>query len=745
MKFSGTVESVIFQNIENGYSVIDVSVDGFLYTAVGNMPPMSEGENVEIDGEIKENPKYGEQIAVRSVKKLMPNNKEGMIRFLSSELFSGVGYVLATSIVEAFGDKTFDVIEKEPLLLARLKGINIKKAMQISDAFTGNKAMQEVIVAFSAYEISVAVALKIYKAYGANAVKKVEENPYILINDIEGIGFKKADKIAMSLGIEKDSAFRIKAGICYVLSEVVVKNGHTHLPKDILIAECLDILELQRDEYEELIVSAIDELEIIGRVTLIDRDGYTAVILSKHYIAEKSIATKLVYMMNHTPPLMLDIDGDIKEYERINDIVLHENQKLAIKNCLRAGVNVITGGPGTGKTTIIRCIIGILKSQGYTVSLAAPTGRAAKRLSEATGEQAKTVHRMLDLDFKDGKGYFTYNENFRLSSDVIIVDEVSMCDEYMFNALIKSIKNGGRLIMVGDKDQLPSVGAGNVLADIIGADGIVPVSYLTQIYRQENDKSLIVENAHRINKGEMPKIDNSSKDFFFDMKSSPKDIADAVISMVTERIPKYKGVHPKDIQVLCPMKKGIAGVEHLNVMLQETLNPHDISKNEVHIGNFLLREGDKVIHTVNNYNLEWIKLDDMGDTAESGVGVFNGDIGYIKSIEKNNGKTTLTVEFDDLRIAKYDSEAAYDLLLAYAISVHKSQGSEFPIAIIAVTAGNYMILTRNLLYTAVTRAKEMVVLIGDKDNVAKMVRNNYTQKRYSMLKDFIIEENSRRC
>ncbi|MCI8728328.1 MAG: ATP-dependent RecD-like DNA helicase [Clostridia bacterium] len=745
MKFSGTVESVIFQNIENGYSVIDVSVDGFLYTAVGNMPPMSEGENVEIDGEIKENPKYGEQIAVRSVKKLMPNNKEGMIRFLSSELFSGVGYVLATSIVEAFGDKTFDVIEKEPLLLARLKGINIKKAMQISDAFTGNKAMQEVIVAFSAYEISVAVALKIYKAYGANAVKKVEENPYILINDIEGIGFKKADKIAMSLGIEKDSAFRIKAGICYVLSEVVVKNGHTHLPKDILIAECLDILELKRDEYEELIVSAIDELEIIGRVTLIDRDGYTAVILSKHYIAEKSIATKLVYMMNHTPPLMLDIDGDIKEYERINEIVLHENQKLAIKNCLRAGVNVITGGPGTGKTTIIRCIIGILKSQGYTVSLAAPTGRAAKRLSEATGEQAKTVHRMLDLDFKDGKGYFTYNENFRLSSDVIIVDEVSMCDEYMFNALIKSIKNGGRLIMVGDKDQLPSVGAGNVLADIIGADGIVPVSYLTQIYRQENDKSLIVENAHRINRGEMPKIDNSSKDFFFDMKSSPKDIADAVISMVTERIPKYKGVLPKDIQVLCPMKKGVAGVEHLNVMLQETLNPRDISKNEVHIGNFLLREGDKVIHTVNNYNLEWIKLDDMGDTAESGMGVFNGDIGYIKSIEKNNGKTTLTVEFDDLRIAKYDSEAAYDLLLAYAISVHKSQGSEFPIAIIAVTAGNYMILTRNLLYTAVTRAKEMVVLIGDKDNVAKMVRNNYTQKRYSMLKDFIIEENSRRC
>ena len=733
MKFSGTVESVIFQNIENGYSVIDVSVDGFLYTAVGNMPPMSEGENVEIDGEIKENPKYGEQIAVRSVKKLMPNNKEGMIRFLSSELFSGVGYVLATSIVEAFGDKTFEVIEKEPLLLARLKGINIKKAMH------------EVIVAFSAYEISVAVALKIYKAYGANAVKKVEENPYILINDIEGIGFKKADKIAMSLGIEKDSAFRIKAGICYVLSEVVVKNGHTHLPKDILIAECLDILELKRDEYEELIVSAIDELEIIGRVTLIDRDGYTAVILSKHYIAEKSIATKLVYMMNHTPPLMLDIDGDIKEYERINEIVLHENQKLAIKNCLRAGVNVITGGPGTGKTTIIRCIIGILKSQGYTVSLAEPTGRAAKRLSEATGEQAKTVHRMLDLDFKDGKGYFTYNENFRLSSDVIIVDEVSMCDEYMFNALIKSIKNGGRLIMVGDKDQLPSVGAGNVLADVIGANGIVPVSYLTQIYRQENDKSLIVENAHRINRGEMPKIDNSSKDFFFDMKSSPKDIADAVISMVTERIPKYKGVQPKDIQVLCPMKKGIAGVEHLNVMLQETLNPHDISKNEVHIGNFLLREGDKVIHTVNNYNLEWIKLDDMGDTAESGVGVFNGDIGYIKSIEKNNGKTTLTVEFDDLRIAKYDSEAAYDLLLAYAISVHKSQGSEFPIAIIAVTAGNYMILTRNLLYTAVTRAKEMVVLIGDKDNVAKMVRNNYTQKRYSMLKDFIIEENSRRC
>lgn len=745
MIFSGTVESVIFQNIENGYSVIDVSVNGYLYTAVGNMPPISEGENVEIDGEIRENPKYGEQIVVKSVKKLMPNNKEGMIKFLASELFSGVGCVLATTIVETFGDKTFEVIEKEPLALARIKGINIKKAMQISDAFVSNKAMQEVIVAFSAYDISIGVALKIYKAYGATAVKKVEENPYILISDIDGIGFKKADKIAMSLGIEKDSEFRIKAGICYVLSDIVVKNGHTHLPKDILIAECLNVLELDRETYEENIVAAIDELEIIGRVVLIDKEGYTAVILSKHYIAEKSIATKLIYMMNNTEPLMLDIDGDIKEYERINGISLHENQKLAIKNCLLAGVNVITGGPGTGKTTIIRCIISILKSQGYTVSLAAPTGRAAKRLSEATGEQAKTVHRMLDLDFKDGKGYFTYNENFRLSSDVIIVDEVSMCDEYMFNALIKSIKNGGRLIMVGDKDQLPSVGAGNVLADIIGADGIVPVSYLTQIYRQENDKSLIIENAHRINKGEMPKIDNSSKDFFFDMKSTPKDITESVISMVTERIPKYKGVHAKDIQVLCPMKKGVAGVEHLNVRLQETLNPPDISKNEVHIGTLLFREGDKVIHTVNNYNLEWIKLDDMGDTLESGVGVFNGDIGYIKSIEKKNGKTVITVEFDDMRIAKYDSESAYDLLLAYAISVHKSQGSEFPIVIVAVTSGNYMILTRNLLYTAVTRAKEMLVLIGDKNNVTKMVRNNYTQKRYSMLKDFIIEENARRC
>ena len=740
MHFNATIESIIFQNNDNGYTVLEVSTDDNLYTAVGVIPPVAEGEHIEIEGTIKEHPKYGEQIAISSIKKSLPDNKDGMIRFLSSDLFTGVGEVTATLIVEKFGDSTFKVIENEPARLSEVKGVSIKRAMQIADSYEKNKQLEQAIVVLAKYEISVNIVIKLYKAYGERTIETVENNPYVLIDDIEGIGFYKADKIAMSLGIDRDSKFRVRAGITYILKEVVVKNGHTHLPKEMLIDEVLSLLELERD-YEGLVVDTIDEMEVIGKVVLIDTGEYTAVVLAGYFIAEKSIATRLNNMLANTRSLDLDVENDIREYERINHITLHANQKKAIENCLVGGVNIITGGPGTGKTTIVKCIISILKTRGAKVALCAPTGRAAKRLSETTGENAKTIHRLLDLDFKNGKDYFASDNSFELEADVVIVDEVSMCDEYVFNSLIKSIKWGSRLIMVGDKDQLPSVGAGNVLADIIASD-VIPVSYLTQIYRQSDDTGLIIENAHRINRGEMPIFDNTKTDFFYDNKSSPEDIMNAVVSMVTTRIPAFRGVSSSDIQVLCPMKKGRSGVDYLNIRLQDAINPADNAKKEIHIGNNLLREGDKVIHTMNNYELSWTRYDERGEEIEVGSGVFNGDIGIVESIVPNTRE--VVVRFDDNRVAKYASGDLGDLSLAYAISVHKSQGSEFPIVVVAVSSGTYKILTRNLLYTAVTRAKDMLVLIGDKGNIQRMVENNYTQKRYTFLTEFIYEEYQRR-
>ena len=486
---------------------------------------------------------------------------------------------------------------------------------------------------------------------------------------------------------------------------------------------------------EELINDALCDCEIEGKIVRLEKDGKEVVMYSRNYICEQSIAAHIVNLISAGASVSLNIEEDLKEYERLKHITFHESQRAAIRSCLECGVNVITGGPGTGKTTIIQCIIEVLRARNYSVCLCAPTGRAAKRLSEATGLEAKTIHRLLDLDFTDGKGRFRFNEDTKLEQDVVIVDEVSMCDEYVFNALIKSIKYGGRLIMVGDKDQLPSVGAGNVLADVISC-GIVPVSYLTHIYRQGED-SYIVTNAHRINKGLMPVIDNKCKDFFVDNKTDATAALNVITDMVSRRIPAYAGVNPRDIQVLCPMKKGIIGVENMNVKLQETLNPFG-GKPQLQVGNRIFRKGDKVMHIVNDYELEWQNPDDM----TTGSGVFNGDIGYIEEVDEK--EPSIVVAFDDGKRVRYSQGDFDELTLAYAISVHKSQGSEFPVVIVAVTSGNYMILTRNLLYTAVTRAKNMVVLVGATENIEKMVKNNYTAKRYSLLADFVKDADRRK-
>lgn len=726
----GTVLEVIFRNADNGYCVLYMQGDVLPFTAVGVFPPLTEGETLEMDGSWVKNSRFGEQFSVTSVKVLPPTSTEAIFKYLSSGLFKGVGEVTAYAIVEKFGAKTLDVIEKQPARLAEIKGISLKKAIAIQESMLNLKEMQDTIVYLQNYGVSLNLAIKIFKAYDKSTAKIIENNPYQLVDDIDGVGFLTADKIAAKIGVAPDSRFRISAAIVHVLKEAANKNGDTYLPENKLIDEVDALLRLDDPDAGALIGDMVQDCEVTGKIVRLEKDGETVDMLARNYVCEKSIATYVKAMLSAADGLPLDADEEIALYEKLNGIKLHSSQVEAVRSCLQRGVNIITGGPGTGKTTIVKCIIHLLRSRNYSVCLCAPTGRAAKRLTETTGVEAKTIHRLLDLDFSDGKGKFLFNESTKLDEDVIIVDEVSMCDDYVFNALLKAIKFGGRLIMVGDKDQLPSVGAGNVLADMISS-GIVPVSYLTQIYRQSDD-SLIVENAHRINAGKMPVINNRSRDFFFDNKSDPEEILATVTDMVTRRIPAYAAVKPMDIQVLCPMKKGVIGVENMNETLQNTLNPPQKGKAELKVGMHTFRVGDKVMHTVNNYDLQW-----TDDEGAAGSGVFNGDIGRIERVDPI--EPSLDVLFDDGKRVRYMQGDFDDLALAYAISVHKSQGSEFPVVIIALMSGNYMILTRNLLYTAVTRAKEMAVLVGSSENLEKMVKNNYTTKRYSMLESFLKE------
>lgn len=740
MIIKGSVEKFLYRNPENGYCVVIVGDANFSTTAVGILPPCTEGETLELDGEYIVNPKYGEQFAIKSAKICLPTALDNIAKYLASGLFKGVGEVTADIIVDKFGADTFDVIENRPMELSKIKGITAKKAMTINETFVQLKDMQDTILELQKLEISLNLALKIYKVYGKATLSKINENPYKLIEDVDGIGFITADKIAHSMNIAKDSEFRVRAGIIYLLRTVALASGHTYLPKDKLFKDLQKLLDLHSEQTEELFAGSILSLEVSGKIVVIEKSDEIAVMFNSHYLTERKIATNLIRINNAASDILTDIERDIEEFEFFNDIKMHDNQKAAVINAIQNGVNIITGGPGTGKTTIIKCILTILKKLNLKVQLCAPTGRASKRLSEATGEDAKTIHRLLDLDFKNGKGYFTYNEHTRLESDVIIIDEVSMCDEYVFDALISAIQYGSRLIMVGDKDQLPSVGAGNVLADIIGF-GKIKISELTYIYRQSQE-SLIIENAHRINDGLMPIIRNQNSDFLFDETDSSIKIADKIVEMVSKRIPDYLGVESKEIQVLCPLKKGDAGVIRLNSLLQNAINPSSFDKAEIKYSEMVFRLGDKVIHIMNNYDLEWTKGNEE-EGIYNGVGVFNGDIGHI--IEVNTEENTLTVEFDDDRVAVYTRDLFEQIVLAYAISVHKSQGSEFDVVVIALMGGSYTLMTRNLLYTAVTRAKKMSVIVGSKKHLENMVKNNYTAKRYTLLKEFLIEEYNRQC
>ena len=705
----GTIYEVIFRNDENGYTIATVECEGHPVTAVGIFPPVSEGHYVKMTGQFVNHPRFGRQFKAESVRLAKPDTKNGMIMFLGSGLIKGIGPRRAEAIVNKFGESTFDIIEMNPSRLGKVSGISAAMAKQIAKSYGEVKMAADVLTFLMDYGISANMSMKIFIVYKENTIAAVSSNPYALIEDINGIGFLTADRIAEKLGIDKNSDFRVRAGIMHALSEAADKSGNTFLPVSEATEFAQSVLGL---ENTGLIQDNIERLILSHKLKQTACDSETGIMLSSFYSAESKSADKLVRMMEYTNRAGRDHSSDIKRFEDMHGISFHESQKEAISAALSSGVSVITGGPGTGKTTIVKCIISILTEVGESVKIMAPTGRAAKRLSETTGQNASTIHRALMSDEQ-------------LFADVVIVDEFSMVDVLLLSRMLEQMSDETKLVIVGDSDQLPSVGAGNVLSDIINS-GVVPTRRLTHIFRQE-DCSNIVINAHKINNGQCPDLKNAGKDFFFIKSASQEETAKTAVELVKSRLPSYLGVEPKNIQVLCPMKAGKAGSINLNKQLRDALIP---KTEEIIVGDNAFSVGDKVMHTINNYNLAWRK------GIESGEGIFNGDIGYVCSIRPGSGE--MDVEFEDGRLVTYGGEDKTQLILAYAITVHKSQGSEYDGVVLSLSGGHYMIMTRNLLYTAITRAKNLVVIVGDEETVNKMVRNNFIQKRYSMLRELLI-------
>lgn len=736
MRISAEIEEVVYRNDINGYTVTVCDVMGEMMTCVGKFPIVCAGQNVELEGEIIKNKKYGEQFKVSKVKVLAPTSVDGIIKYLGSGLIKGVGPVTAMNIVSRFKESTLDVIQFNPQKLVEVRGVSPAKAVQIHEAYEELKTMQNAIMFLQSYDISTNLALKIFNIYGEKTERIVSGNPYKLIEDVDGIGFLSADKIAKKVGINEKSDYRLRAGLLHVLKENSDKDGSTYLPKKDLFAETSKLLRIMLKLIDKKLDELLINLSIENIVSLIEEENGVNVMLSKYFRMEKSIANKIIalkytYLFDKIQP-----QKEIQEFEKQNKIILHEKQKQAIIKSINSGFSVITGGPGTGKTTIIKCLIYLLKLQKKKFILLAPTGRASKRLNESTGEDASTIHRALELNFKDENvNLFNRNELNPINADAVIVDEVSMVDVNIFYHLLKAVKKGSQVILVGDKDQLPSVGAGNVLSDILNSD-VVDVESLTEIYRQDA-KSLIITNAHAINQGEMPIIDNSSRDFFFETKLEPFEISKSIIELVTNRLPNFLNIDPLKIQVLAPMKNAVCGIDNLNKELQERLNPSDEFKPEIITENVIFRLGDKVMQTTNNYEQTWSRQ--VSEFyVEEGVGVFNGDMGIIDNINLTDNQ--VTVLFDDGRKAVYERQNLLELTLSYAITIHKSQGSEFDVVVMPLISGPSMILTRNLLYTGVTRAKKTVVLVGDKKSLKRMIKNNYQAKRYSYLKEFLISE-----
>ncbi len=733
MKIVGNVENTVFRNIENGYSVINLSYNNKRLTVVGSLPEVYEGQTLELEGNFVVNKKFGEQFQVTDGKVVEPTTLPAIEKYLASGLIYGVGPVTAKRIVEEFGLDTLAVMEFNPVKLSKVKGISKQKAIEISNAYNDMKEMQNVIMFLQTNQISTNMAIKIYNIYKEKTIELVKSNPYQLVEDVEGIGFTTADKIAIKLGIDLYGENRIKAGLIYTLKTASEREGHTYLPKSVLVQNCMEILSFS-DAETGLIEKCIDYLQIEGMVKNFNYHSEDVTVLTKYYYQEKYIARKLCKLSMNQFDERFNFIDNINLYQRIHNIQLNGEQTDAVLASLNKGVSIITGGPGTGKTTIVRCILEMFKQQGNKVLLCAPTGRASKRLTETSGMEAKTIHRALEMNPADGEGFFHRNENNPLDADIVIIDEVSMVDVTLLYHLTKALKSTARLILVGDKDQLPSVGAGNVLRDLIESKKI-HTTQLINIYRQGND-SLIITNAHLINSGKMPVIDNSSKDFFYEAGNDLVKNSETIVDLVTTRLPNYFGYKPEKIQVLAPMKAGPCGIDNLNKRLQMTINPY-FSGVELSTDFTKYHVNDKVMQIQNNYEMEYVKYEDNG-TTQQGTGVFNGDIGYISRIDPETRE--VTIRFDDGKICRYAQTDLYQITLAYAITIHKSQGSEFDCVVIPLVPGAPIIVTRNLLYTAITRAKKTVVLVGSKQILARMIHNNYTAKRFTLLKDFIIEE-----
>lgn len=741
---SGYVESITFRNEENGYTVLTLSYGKKEIKCTGNFGYISEGEYLEIEGEEVFHDIYGEQIKVTSYKVIPATDELSLKKYLGSGAIKGLGAVLANRIVDKFGEDTLRIVEEEPERLAEIRGITIRKAMDICEQVEEKKDMRDVMIFLQGYGISPTLSNKIYTMYGRKVYDIIKTNPYKLADDLSGIGFKTADEIARRAGVEVNASIRIKSGMCYALSDASL-SGHTYLPKEKLVEKTINLLGL-RDQYlnadgtynMDLLDNCFTELVLEKKLILKNIEEKDAVFLSTYYYTELNIARMLLELNISTPEDDYIMGVKLDTIEKLSGVELDDLQRKAVIETQNNGITIITGGPGTGKTTTINAIIQMFEADGLEVSLAAPTGRAAKRMNEATGHEAKTIHRLLEIsggaseetgrDEIDAK--FGRNEQNPLETDVIIVDEMSMVDTFLVHALLKAVTIGTRVVFVGDINQLASVGPGNVLRDIIESEQFSVVR-LTKVFRQAGESG-IVTNAHKINKGEQVALDNSMGDFLYIERENAQMALNATIGLMMSKLPQYVEAKPMDIQVLTPMRGGILGVNSLNEQLQKYINPQDENKREREIAGVIFREGDKVMQIKNNYQLEWEQRSEGGRIYDSGTGIFNGDMGIITTI--NNTTNTMEVVFDDDRYVIYDSKQAEELELAYAITIHKSQGSEYPAVIMPLVSGVSMLMTRNLLYTGVTRAKKCVCIVGRKETFSAMIANEDQHRRYSGLK-----------
>lgn len=721
-KAFGVVSEIVYRNDENGYTVCEVTGEHGDFTAVGSLPGISVGESVEFTGEWVTHASYGEQMRVSSYESVLPQSEIQVLMYLSSGIIRGIGPVTAKKIVDKFGSKALEIMRDEPYRLAEIKGISAAKAQEVHESLMSKQVMQSLVMFLQPYGITPAFALKVFRALGADAVSKIKQNPYCLCS-VDGIGFKTADSLAMGMGVEATNEERLREGVLYVMREAV-QNGDTYSEHRELTKKSSEVLGCSRDDAENAVFRLINENRIIK-----ESDGENInLYLPLYYNAELGTAKRLASAAC-LPPLSSreKIESILNSVESENAIILsHQQREACISACMN-GMFIITGGPGTGKTTIIKTIISIMERMGKTIALCAPTGRAAKRLTETCGMEGKTIHRLLEINFSEGERQsFARDETFPVDEDVVIADEMSMVDIMLMHALLKALKPGTRLIMAGDADQLPSVGAGNVLRDMLQS-GVIKSARLTEIYRQASE-SMIIVNAHRVNGGEMPILNKKDKDFFMMERRSADEVSAVISELCAVRLPKAYGFNPLyDIQVISPSRRGKLGVQELNRILQWRLNPPDDSKNEKTAGDTVFREGDKVMQIKNNYSISWTDESD----GKQGEGIFNGDIGVIEYINKNGAY--LEIKFDGNKTARYEFSQLEEIELAYAVTVHKSQGSEFPAVISPMFFAPPQLMNRNLLYTALTRAKELVVLVGSREALKKMTENNKESKRNSGL------------